>query len=71
MVLYPFATTNIQALKRVRIGRFGNALQTVKKELSIWKRFTHRHIVILREVIDTDGASRMYSSCSSRIVATT
>lgn len=47
-----------QALKRVRVGRFGNALQTVKKELSIWKRFKHRHIVVLREVIDTDGSQR-------------
>lgn len=45
-----------KALKRVRVGRFGNALQSVKTELSIWKRFTHRHIVVLREVIDTDGA---------------
>lgn len=46
-----------KALKRIRVGRFGNALQSVKKELNIWKRFKHRHIVVLREVIDTDGAS--------------
>lgn len=46
---------NKKALKRVRVGRFGNALQSVKKELSIWRKFKHRHIVVLREVIDTDG----------------
>ncbi|RLN60011.1 hypothetical protein BBJ28_00001377 [Nothophytophthora sp. Chile5] len=53
--MFAAKTVNKKALKRVRVGRFGNALQTVKKELDIWKRFKHRHIVVLREVIDTDG----------------
>ncbi|KAF1793051.1 Calcium/calmodulin-dependent/calcium-dependent protein kinase [Phytophthora cactorum] len=48
-----------KALKRIRVGRFGNALQSVKKELNIWKRFKHRHIVVLREVIDTDGETTL------------
>uniref|UniRef100_K3X1B3 Protein kinase domain-containing protein n=1 Tax=Globisporangium ultimum (strain ATCC 200006 / CBS 805.95 / DAOM BR144) TaxID=431595 RepID=K3X1B3_GLOUD len=29
-------------------------------ELSIWKRFKHRHIVVLREVIDTDESDELY-----------
>eukprot|EP00644_Phytophthora_capsici_P008250 jgi/Phyca11/547643/estExt2_Genewise1Plus.C_PHYCAscaffold_260039 len=49
-----------KALKRIRVGRFGNALQSVKKELTIWKRFKHRHIVVLREVIDTDDSDELY-----------
>ncbi|ETI47432.1 CAMKK/CAMKK-META protein kinase [Phytophthora nicotianae CJ01A1] len=49
-----------KALKRIRVGRFGNALQSVKKELNIWKRFKHRHIVVLREVIDTDDSDELY-----------
>lgn len=56
-----------KALKRVRVGRFGNALQSVKKELSIWKRFKHRHIVVLREVIDTDGAFARLNLCREAI----
>jgi serine/threonine protein kinase len=42
-------------LKKIRVGRFGNALQSVKKELNLWKKLKHRHIVVLREVIDTEG----------------
>ncbi|KAL4086626.1 hypothetical protein PRIC1_013688 [Phytophthora ramorum] len=49
-----------KALKRIRVGRFGNALQSVKKELNIWKRFKHRHIVVLREVIDTDDSEELF-----------
>lgn len=48
-------TVNKKALKKIRVGRFGNALQSVKKELAIWQKFMHRHVVVLREVIDTDG----------------
>jgi serine/threonine protein kinase len=53
--LFAAKIVNKKALKRIRVGRFGNALQSVKKELSIWRKFKHRHIVVLREVIDTDG----------------
>ncbi|DAZ99357.1 TPA: hypothetical protein N0F65_005208 [Lagenidium giganteum] len=49
-----------RALKKVRVGRFGNALQSVKKELNIWKKFKHRHIVELREVIDSDDSDELY-----------
>jgi serine/threonine protein kinase len=55
---------NKRALKKVRVGRFGNALQSVKKELAIWQKFKHRHIVLLREVIDTDGSkSHVFCTC--------
>ncbi|KAJ0411292.1 hypothetical protein ATCC90586_004208 [Pythium insidiosum] len=48
-------TVDKKALRKIRVGRFGNALQSVKKELAIWQKFKHRHIVVLREVIDSDG----------------
>ncbi|TMW56944.1 hypothetical protein Poli38472_002869 [Pythium oligandrum] len=51
---------NKKALKKVRVGRFGNALQSVKKELAIWQKFKHRHVVVLREIIDTDDSDELY-----------
>ncbi|RLN66582.1 hypothetical protein BBJ29_004552 [Phytophthora kernoviae] len=58
--IFAAKTVDKKALKRIRVGRFGNALQSVKKELNIWKRFKHRHIVVLREVIDTDDSDELY-----------
>ncbi|GLE02008.1 hypothetical protein PINS_up010846 [Pythium insidiosum] len=53
-------TVDKKALRKVRVGRFGNALQSVKKELAIWQKFKHRHIVVLREVIDSDDCNELY-----------
>lgn len=61
---------NKKALKRIRVGRFGNALQSVKKELTIWRKFKHRHIVVLREVIDTDGEATSARADASAEVLT-
>lgn len=61
--LFAAKIVNKKALKRIRVGRFGNALQSTKKELAIWKRFKHRHIVVLHEVIDTEGWSRWMITC--------
>ncbi|KAL7682610.1 putative protein kinase [Plasmopara halstedii] len=51
---------NKKALQRIRVGRFGNALQSITKELEIWKQLKHRHIVVLREVITTDDCDELY-----------
>lgn len=36
-------------LKRKRVGRFGNALQTVLREIAIWKKLDHPNVVTLFE----------------------
>jgi hypothetical protein len=37
-------------LKRKRIGRFGNALQNVQREIAVWKKLDHPNVVVLFEV---------------------
>lgn len=56
-----------KALRKVRVGRFGNALQSVKKELAIWQKFKHRHIVALHEVIDAEGKKIRCNMCYSQV----
>ena len=46
---------NKSILKRKRVGRFGTALDGVKKELSIWKKLNHDNVVNLVEIIDDPG----------------
>jgi hypothetical protein len=36
-------------LKRKRIGRFGNALQNVQREIAVWKKLDHPNVVVLFE----------------------
>lgn len=63
------AVIHCKALKKVRVGRFGNALETIKKELTIWQKFKHRHIVVLREVVDSEGTFENLSPLSISILA--
>lgn len=46
-------------LKKKRIGRFGNALQNVEREVAIWKKLDHPHIVRLVEALD-DAQDHLY-----------
>ena len=39
-------------LKRQRVGRFGNALDTLRKEIAVMKKVNHPNCVKLFEVID-------------------
>jgi serine/threonine protein kinase len=52
---YAAKIVNKSILKRKRVGRFGTALDSVKKELAIWKKLNHENIVHLVEVIDDPG----------------
>jgi serine/threonine protein kinase len=52
---YAAKIVNKSILKRKRVGRFGTALDSVKKELSIWKKLSHDNIVHLYEIIDDPG----------------
>lgn len=56
--IYAAKVMNKSFLKRKRVGRFGNMLQTVQREVAIWKKLTHPHIVKLHEVIDDPGEWR-------------
>jgi len=56
-VNYAVKILNKSFLKRKRVGRFGNMLQTVKREVAIWKKLKHPHVVTLFEVIDDPGAA--------------
>jgi serine/threonine protein kinase len=49
-----------RALKRKRVGRFGNALQGVQREVAIWKKLDNVHCVNLFEVIDHDEGGKVY-----------
>lgn len=42
-------------LRRRRVGRFGTALDTAKREVAVWKRLRHPHVARLVEVIDDPG----------------
>ena len=47
-------------LKRKRFGRFGSALDNVKKEIAIWKKLRHPHLVKLFEVMDDPEQDKIY-----------
>lgn len=48
------------ALKKKRIGRFSNALESIKTEIAIWKKLHHKHIVSLYEIIDSKDCPKIY-----------
>ena len=47
-------------LAKKRVGRFGNALQEVRREIAVWKKLSHPHIVALKEVIDDAASDKIY-----------
>ncbi len=47
-------------LKRKRVGRFGNALQTVQQEIAVWKKLEHPNVVKLFAVIDDETSDKLY-----------
>lgn len=47
-------------LKRKRVGRFGTAFDNVQKEIAVWKKLDHKHVVKLFEVIDDESADKLY-----------
>lgn len=47
-------------LRRKRVGRFGNALQSVLREADVWKRLQHPHVLRLHGVIDDASSDKMY-----------
>ena len=51
---------NKKKLRRKRIGRFGNALQNVSKEIAVWKLLDHPNVVPLYEVIDAKESGDIY-----------
>merc|ERR1711924_165010 len=51
---------NKRRLKKKRIGRFGNALKEVQKEIAVWKKLRHQNVVPLYEVIDDDDHHKLY-----------
>ena len=57
---YAIKVLNKKKLKRKRVGRFGNALQNVKKEIAVWKKLDHPHVVPLFEVIDAAESPNIY-----------
>ena len=57
---YAIKVLNKKKLKRKRVGRFGNALQTVAREIAIWKKLDHANVVPLYEVIDSKMSQSIY-----------
>ena len=47
-------------LRKKRVGRFGNALQDVQREVAIWKKLDHPHVVRLLEVLDDEASDKIY-----------
>jgi [calcium/calmodulin-dependent protein kinase] kinase len=47
-------------LLKKRVGRFGNALQDVMREIAVWKKLSHPHITHLKEVIDDAASDKLY-----------
>ena len=47
-------------MKRRRVGRFGNALQDVVREIAVWKKLRHPYVVRLSEVIDDEASDKLY-----------
>jgi serine/threonine protein kinase len=41
-------------------ARFGTALDSVKKELAIWKKLDHENVVSLFEIIDDPDKDKLY-----------
>ena len=41
---------NKRVLRRKRVGRTGNALELVQKEVEVWRKLNHKHTVALLEV---------------------
>jgi serine/threonine protein kinase len=44
----------------VLLARFGTALDSVKKEIAIWKKLDHENVVGLFEVIDDPDKDKLY-----------
>lgn len=42
------------------VGRFGTALDNIKKELAIWKKLDHENVVSLYEIIDDPEKDKLY-----------
>ena len=49
-----------KALRRQRVGKRGNALQNVQREVAVWKKLDNQHCVKLFEVIDDVRNDTMY-----------
>ena len=64
---YAAKVVNKSILKRKRVGRFGTALDNIKKELSIWKKLNHDNVVNLIEIIDDPGNTR-HDVCADSVV---
>ena len=47
-------------LKRKRVGRFGNELQNVAKEIAVWKKLSHPNVLQCIEVIDDPEFDKIY-----------
>lgn len=50
-------------LKRKRVGRFGNELQNVAKEIAVWKKLSHPNVLQCIEVIDDPEFDKIYLIC--------
>ena len=48
------------ALKRRRVGRFSTALAHAQREVALWKKMRHPHLVSLHDVIDDPQQDRLY-----------
>ena len=57
---YAVKILNKKFLRKKRVGRFGNMLQTVQREVAIWKKLKHPHVVHLFEVINDPGHDHLY-----------
>ena len=58
-------------LKRKRVGRFGSALDNVKREIAIWKKLSHKHCVQLYEVRLRLKMRTISSSCQHALIHNT
>ena len=58
--VYALKVMDKKRLRRKRIGRFSNALQSLKKEIAVWKKVSHPHVVNLVEVIDDEEHHHCY-----------
>ena len=50
-------------LKRKRVGRFGNELQNVAREIAVWKKLSHPNVLQCIEVIDDPEFDKIYLIC--------
>lgn len=58
--VYALKVMDKKRLRRKRVGRFSNALQSLKKEIAVWKKLSHPHVVKLAEVIDDEEHHHCY-----------